>query len=92
MLNSKQKKHLRALGNTTKATVQVGKDGLSANVITSLDLSLTAHELVKVSVLKSCATPIMEVALDLSSNTHAEVVQVIGKSILLYREGTLHLL
>ena len=85
MLNNKQKKHLRALGNTTKAVVQIGKDGLSPNLIESLDNALRAHELVKISILKSCEAPALELAYDLCAATKSELVQVIGRSILLYR-------
>lgn len=87
MLNPKQRRHLRALGNTTKASVQIGKDGLGDTVLVSVDQSLTAHGLIKVSVLKSCPTTMMELALDLSAQTHSEIVQIIGKSLLLYRES-----
>lgn len=85
MLNSKQKQNLRSLGNTLKATVQIGKEGIKDSVVESLDLALEAHELVKVSVLKSFTAPVMECALDLSRLSHCEIVQVIGRSILLYR-------
>lgn len=85
MLNNKQKQHLRALGNTTKAVVQVGKEGLSENLTHSLENSLLAHELVKVSVLKSCSVPVLEIAYDLCAATKSELVQVIGRSILLYK-------
>lgn len=85
MLNNKQKQFLRGLGNTTKAIFQIGKDGLSEKLILSLKDALLAHELVKLSVLKSCATPVMEIALDLSSQTHSEVVQIIGHTVILYK-------
>lgn len=85
MLNSKQKQQLRSLGNTLKATVQVGKEGVKESVVLSLDQSLEAHELVKVTVLKSYSSPVMECALDLGRLTHCEIVQVIGRSILFYR-------
>ncbi|MGB7594594.1 MAG: ribosome assembly RNA-binding protein YhbY [Erysipelotrichaceae bacterium] len=87
MLNSKQKSALRSLGQTLRAYVQVGKEGMSVNLIASLDDSLEAHELVKVSVLKSCPTTVNEIALDLSSATHSDIVQIIGKTILLYRQS-----
>lgn len=90
MLNSKQKQHLRSLGNTLKATVQVGKEGVKESVILSLDQSLEAHELVKVSVLKSYPSAVMECALDLSRLTHCEIVQVIGRTIILYRASQKH--
>lgn len=85
MLNSKQKSALRSLGQTQRAFVQVGKEGMSVNLVASLDDSLKAHELVKVSILKSCPTTVNEIALDLSSATHSDIVQIIGKTVLLFR-------
>ena len=87
MLNSKQKSTLRSLGQTLKAVVQVGKDGMSVNLIATLDDSLKAHELVKISILKSCPNHVNEIALDLSSATHSDIVQIIGKTILLFRQS-----
>ncbi len=85
MLNAKQKRFLRGLGSTTRAIFQVGKEGMSVNLIATMDDSLRAHELVKISVLKNCPVPVQEIALDLASGTHSEVVQIIGHTILLYR-------
>ena len=87
MLNSKQKKQLRSLGNPLKPLFNVGKEGLSLNLISSLEDSLKAHELVKISVLKTAPNPVMELALDLASSTHSELIQVVGRSILLYKQN-----
>jgi len=69
MLNSKQKAYLRSLANPLKALVLIGKDGLTLNVVESTKTALEAHELVKVSVLKSCPTDVRELMLDLVSST-----------------------
>jgi RNA-binding protein len=87
MLNSKQKSALRSLGQTLKAVVLVGKEGMSVNLAASLEDSLEAHELVKVSVLKSCPATVNEIALDLSSATRSDIVQIIGKTVLLFRQS-----
>lgn len=87
MLTSKQKMHLKALANRMEPIYKVGKKELSNAVISMLDAALLAHELIKVQVLKAVDAPIMEVALDLSANTHAEVVQVIGRVIVLFRRN-----
>ena len=50
-----------------------------------LDKALTARELIKIDVMKSVEVPIMELALDLSSRLNAEIVQVVGRVIVLYR-------
>ncbi len=87
MLTSKQKSELRSLANSLPAIFQVGKDGVTANLTRTLGDSLTAHELVKISVLKSCPTPVMEVALDISAACKCEIVQIIGKTVVLYRKS-----
>ena len=50
-----------------------------------LDKALTARELIKIDVMKAVTSPIMELALDLSSRLNAELVQVVGRVIVLYR-------
>ena len=85
MLTNTQKKQLKALANTLEIKYQIGKNGITPTLIESLDKGLEAHELIKVSVLKTLDLPIMEIALDLSSQLHAEVVQVLGRSIVLFK-------
>ena len=87
MLNNKQKRQLKSLGNTLRPLFNVGKEGISVNLIETLEDSLRAHELVKISVLKTCTTPVMEIALDIVSMTHSELVQVIGRTILIYKQS-----
>lgn len=85
MLNSKQKAYLRSLANPLKALVLIGKDGLTLNVVESTKTALEAHELIKVSVLKSCPTDVRELMLDLVAGTKAEAVTQIGRTFVLYR-------
>ena len=87
MLTNKEKKYLRKLANTIQASYQVGKEGVSVNQIKGINDYLEAHELVKISILKSCESEKMEVALDLCSATKSELVQIIGRSIILYRQS-----
>ncbi len=87
MLSIKQKKFLRGLANPLTNMFQVGKDGISSNQITAVSLALDSHELLKVGVLKNCDQEIREVAFDLASATNAEIVQVIGRTIILYRKS-----
>ena len=72
---------------TLKPIYQVGKDGITFNLIEGLNLALEAHELIKISVLKSVESPINEVAYDLTSATNSELIQVIGRQIVLYRKS-----
>ena len=55
-----------------------------------LDKALTARELIKIDVMKGATNPIMEIALDLSSRLHADIVQVVGRVIVLYRKNKEH--
>ncbi|MEG0076444.1 ribosome assembly RNA-binding protein YhbY [Anaerorhabdus sp.] len=87
MLTGKQKSYLRGLANTQRALFQIGKDGLSHNLYRTVEDSLEAHELVKVSVLKTCEEDFKELAFDLAMNTHSEVVQTIGRTVVLYRKS-----
>lgn len=88
MLTNLQKKQLKAIAQQkTINKYQIGKNAIGETQLDLLDKALVAHELVKVEVLKACELEPMEVALDLSSNLHAEVVQLLGRNIVLYRKN-----
>lgn len=87
MLSGKQKRYLRGLASCEKAIFQIGKDALSDNLIEQVDHALEARELVKISVLKNSPADIEETAFDLARLTHSELVQIIGRTIVLYRTG-----
>lgn len=72
---------------TEKPLMQVGKNGISDNTIKNLNDLFNAHELVKISVMKSAADSIKEFALDLAKLSRSEVVQVVGRQIILYRRS-----
>ena len=85
MLTGKEKRYLRSLANTAEPIVQVGKASVNESVVFSLNEALTARELVKVKVLKNCLDEVSDVAEELASQTKSELVQVIGRNVLLYR-------
>jgi RNA-binding protein len=85
MLTSNEKRQLKALASTLDTKYQVGKNEISDTVVVMLDKALTARELIKIDVMKAVEVPIMELALDLSSRLNAEIVQVVGRVIVLYR-------
>lgn len=87
MLTQPQKKQLRALIAQDKTKYQVGKSEVTNALLDVLDKALTARELIKVEVLKSATSPVMEITLDLSSKLNADVVQVVGRVIVLYRKN-----
>ena len=92
MLTSKQRSYLRGLANNIPAIFQVGKGGIDDNTIKQFDEALEARELVKASVLKIhyiCREAAEEIAQALG----ADVVAVIGRKFVLYKEsGTIKLL
>lgn len=87
MLSGKQKRYLRSLAVNEKALFQIGKDGLSDNLYISLKEALKARELVKISVLKTCEVDINEIEIELCAHTSSELVQKIGKTIVLYKRN-----
>ena len=72
---------------TLKPIYQVGKDGITENLIEGLSNALEAHELIKISILKTVSEPLKQIALDLTSATHSELIQVIGRQVVLYRKS-----
>ncbi len=87
MLTNKEKQKLRKIAQANRALFQIGKDNISHNLIKTVDDSLTAHELVKVSLLKTCALSSREAALDIAAGTQSEIVQIIGRTFVLYRRS-----
>ncbi len=92
MLSAQEKRKLRAVAQTRKALFQIGKGNIKESTIKTISDSLTAHELVKISLLKTCSLTLREAALDLSSATHSQVVQQIGRTIVLYRRSKRNLM
>lgn len=87
MLNGKQKRYLRGLASAEKAIFQIGKDALSDNLIEQVNNAIDKRELVKISVLKNSPVDIKETAFDLARLTDSELVQIIGRTIILYRQS-----
>jgi RNA-binding protein len=85
VLTGKQRHHLRGLGHALKTIVQVGKSGLDDGVVAAVDQALTDHELVKIRFGESADVDRHEAAEALALQTHSEVAQVLGYTVLLYR-------
>ena len=84
-LTGKQTRYLRGLGHGMEAKVIVGREGLSDNLLKSAKDTLLAHELIKVKLGPNCPLNKKEAAEQLAQKTSAAMVQLIGKTILLYR-------
>lgn len=87
MLTGKQKRFLRAKANRLKPIFQVGKGGVNENMIEQIAEALEKRELIKISILQNCLEDKNEVAEALSEGADAELVQVIGSQIVLYKES-----
>jgi len=87
LLTGKQKRYLRSEAHHLKAIFQVGKDGVNENMINQLNDVLEKRELIKVHVLQNCLENKHVVADQLSEQTGAHIVQVIGNQIVLYKES-----
>ncbi len=83
-LNGKQKQFLRGLGHHLDAVVYVGREGLSDNLINSAMDALKTRELIKIKLGQNCEVPKKEAATRLAELTGAVLVQLIGKTVLLY--------
>ena len=86
-LTGKQNRFLRGLGHGLPAFVMVGKQHLSAEVVRATNEALEAHELIKVKIQEGCLADRKTVAVELAAETGSAVVQVLGKTFLLYRPG-----
>ena len=87
MLTSKQRAYLRGLANSEPAIMQVGKSGITDNLVKTVSDALEARELIKMSVLENCMETPKEMANALAAATNADVVGVVGRKIILYRES-----
>lgn len=86
-LTSKQRAYLRSLATAEPAIMQVGKDGVTENLAKTVSDALEARELVKLSVLETCADGVREAAEALAAAVDATVVCTIGRKLVLYRES-----
>jgi RNA-binding protein len=87
MLTGKQKRFLRAEAHHLNPIFQVGKGGVNENMIQQIADVLEVRELIKVSVLQNCEEDRDSVAEALSKGAKAQLVQVIGNTIVLYKES-----
>lgn len=90
MLTSKQRAYLRGLATSENAIMQIGKGGISDNLVKTVSDALEARELIKLSVLENSEYTARECADALAEATGADVVGVIGRKIVLYRESENH--
>lgn len=86
-MTTKQRAYLKSLAMTMEPIFQVGKSSITPELTAAIAEALTARELIKISVLKNCADDPRAIAELAAERTRSQVVQVIGKKIVLYKEG-----
>ena len=87
MLKSKQKRYLKSLANTISNRHLIGKSEITPELLSSLDNALTKHELIKIGLQKSIADFKNEIAVEITSSLKAELVDIIGHVIIIYRQS-----
>ncbi|MFG6330821.1 MAG: ribosome assembly RNA-binding protein YhbY [Lachnospiraceae bacterium] len=86
-MTSKQRAYLKSLAMNLDPVFQIGKSSLTPELTAAVQEALDARELIKVSVLQNCVDDPKELAGLVSERTCSQVVQVIGRKIVLYKEG-----
>ncbi len=84
-MTSKQRAYLKGLSSDLDSIFDIGKSGITPELTGALSDALAARELIKVGVLKSCEGDVKELAQTLADRTRSQVVQVIGRKIVLYK-------
>ena len=84
-MTSKQRSYLKSLAMKEDAILQIGKGSVSPELTESVREALEARELIKISILQNCLDDPMGMAQLLAERTGSEVVQIIGRKIVLYR-------
>lgn len=85
MITSKQRAYLRSLANPIPTIMQIGKGGLTENLLKTVSDALEARELIKLNVLENSGEDAYDLLQDLAAQLDAEPVAVVGRKIVLYR-------
>ena len=84
-MTSKQRAYLKSLASNLNPIFQIGKASLTPEFTEAINEAFNTKELIKIAVLKNCADEPNEIAEVVAERTHSQVVQVIGKKIVLYK-------
>ena len=87
MLTSKQRARLKSIAASTETILQIGKGGVGEQLVKQVYDALTARELVKLRALETAPEEPGELAQALAEATGSQVVQVIGRRLVLYRKN-----
>ncbi len=87
-MTSKQRAYLRKMSHDIDPIFQVGKGGVTPELSKSVGEALEKRELVKSTILKNCMEDVRDVAETIAGRTNSEVVQVMGRRFVLYKESS----
>ncbi|WP_431087755.1 ribosome assembly RNA-binding protein YhbY [Paenibacillus sp. 8b26] len=87
MLTGKQKRYLRSMAHHLDPVFQVGKNGTNEHLMRHINDAIEKRELMKVQILNNCLDDKHEIAEELATETDSELVQLIGSTIILYKES-----
>jgi RNA-binding protein len=87
MITGKQRSYLKGLAHNLDPIIQIGKNGITKNLISQADEVLESRELVKFKILSNCELDARTTASELAEVLKAEFVVSIGKRFVLYRES-----
>ena len=86
-MTSKQRSYLKSLASTLDPIFQIGKSSVTPEITEAIGETFNNKELVKINVLQNCMDDPKQIAEVIAGRTHSQVVQVIGKKIILYKEN-----
>lgn len=89
-MTSRQRAYLKGLASTMEPVFQIGKAGLTPEVTAAISEAFNNRELLKVSILKNCPDDLRSAAATIAARTGSQVVHVIGRRIILYKENKDH--
>ena len=84
-MTSKQRAYLKSLASNLNPIFQIGKSSITPEITEAIAEAFNNNELIKIAVLKNCADDPNEIGQMIAERTHAQLVQVIGKKIVLYK-------
>lgn len=84
-MTSKQRAYLKGLAMNIDPVFQIGKNSVTPENVSAISEIFNTHELIKIGILKNCADDPREIANMVSERTHSQVVQIIGKKLVLYK-------
>ncbi len=87
ILNKEQKTYLKKLSHNLRPIIQIGKEGLHPKLILTIEQALVAHELIKISILKTLDTEINQLVLDIIAKSNCHLVLKAGRVLVFYRKN-----